>query len=458
MKNMTRLTQVFAVAALSSALAAAQSAEELRLTVGKSVVIDYPSDVQQISTSAPEVMDYSAVSNREILVHGKGLGNATLVVWTKGGQRTFYNVNVDLNLDPLKRLLKETFPNEDIRAISSRDSIALTGRISNKEVADRAMAIATSFSKNVSNNFQLAGAPIDRQVLLRVKFAELDRNKEVQYGVNILGTGATNTIGRITTQQFGSGSASISQLNTVSPSPGPGAVTQSSITDALNIFAWRPDLNIAAFIKALESENILEILAEPNLVATNGREASFLVGGEFPVPVLQGGGNSGAVTVQFREFGIRLRFTPVLTENKTIKMHLNQEVSSIDTSNAVTFNGFVIPALSTRRAETDVELAEGQSFVVAGLVDNREQEFFNKIPVLSSLPIFGSLFKSKDEKKQRTDLIVIVTPEITSPIATNEPKPNLYMPKDFLVRLDPKDLTPQQQQQQAKNSKSSKKK
>ncbi len=261
MKNMTRLTQVFAVAALSSALAAAQSAEELRLTVGKSVVIDYPSDVQQISTSAPEVMDYSAVSNREILVHGKGLGNATLVVWTKGGQRTFYNVNVDLNLDPLKRLLKETFPNEDIRAISSRDSIALTGRISNKEVADRAMAIATSFSKNVSNNFQLAGAPIDRQVLLRVKFAELDRNKEVQYGVNILGTGATNTIGRITTQQFGSGSASISQLNTVSPSPGPGAVTQSSITDALNIFAWRPDLNIAAFIKALESENILEILA-----------------------------------------------------------------------------------------------------------------------------------------------------------------------------------------------------
>ncbi len=148
----------------------------------------------------------------------------------------------------------------------------------------------------------------------------------------------------------------------------------------------------------------------------------------------------------------------MLTENKTIKMHLNQEVSSIDTSNAVTFNGFVIPALSTRRAETDVELAEGQSFVVAGLVDNREQEFFNKIPVLSSLPIFGSLFKSKDEKKQRTDLIVIVTPEITSPIATNEPKPNLYMPKDFLVRLDPKDLTPQQQQQQAKNSKSSKKK
>src|SRR5262249_46095105 len=177
MISMTRtgLTQLFAVAALSAGFAAAQSAEELRLTVGKSVVIDYPSDVQQISTSAPEVMDYSAVSNREILVHGKGLGNATLVVWTKGGQRTFYNVNVDMNLDPLKRLLKETFPTEDIRPVSSRDSIALTGHVSNKEVGDRAVVMAGSFSKNIANNLQLNSAPVDKQVLLRVKFAELDR-------------------------------------------------------------------------------------------------------------------------------------------------------------------------------------------------------------------------------------------------------------------------------------------
>lgn len=452
---MTRpvFTQLLAIAAMSAGLAAAQSAEDLRLTVGKSVVIDYPTDIQQISTSAPDVMDYSAVSNREVLVHGKGLGAATLVVWTKGGQRTFYNVSVDLNLDPLKRLLKESFPNEDIRALSSRESVALMGHVSSKEVADRAMVLAASFSKNVTNNLQLNASPIDKQILLRVKFAELDRSKEVQYGVNLLSTGATNTIGRTTTGQFGGGSASVTQLNAISPSAGPGSVTQATITDALNLFAFRPDLNIGAFLRALQAENVLEILAEPNLVATNGKEAYFLVGGEIPVPVLQGGGNAGAVTIQYREFGIRLMFTPFITENKTIKMHLKQEVSSLDFADSVTFNGFTIPALSTRRAETDVELAEGQSFVVAGLVDNREIDTFNKIPILANLPIFGALFKSKDEQKKRTDLIVLVTPEITTPLATTDTPPNIYMPKDFLVRLDPKDIP-----QQAKSSGKSKKK
>ena len=445
-------TSIFAVAALSAAFAAAQSAEDLRLTVGKSIVIDYPNDVQQISTSAPEVMDYSAVSNREILVHGKGLGNATLVVWTKGGQRTFYNVNVDINLDPLKRLLKDAFPSEDIRPVTSRDSIALTGHVSNKEVSDRAVALASSFSKNIANNLQLNAQPVDKQILLRVKFAELDRAKENQYGVNIFSTGATNTLGRITTQQFGQGSIRADQLNTISPSPGPGFGAQQTISDMLNIFAFRPDLNIGAFIKALEQQSILQILSEPNLVATNGKEAYFLVGGEFPVPILQGGGNAGAVTVQFREFGIKLIFTPIVTENKTIKLHLKQEVSTLDFADGVTLSGFTIPALSTRRAETDVELAEGQSFVVAGLVDNQERNTFSKIPVLGSLPIFGSLFKTKDDSKQRKDLIVMVTPELTTPLATTDAKPQIYMPKDFLVRLDPKDVP----EAQAKNSKKKK--
>jgi pilus assembly protein CpaC len=160
------------------------------------------------------------------------------------------------------------------------------------------------------------------------------------------------------------------------------------------------------------------------------------VGGEFPVPVLQGGANSGAVTVQYREFGIRLIFTPLITPNHTIKMHLHQEVSALDYSNAVVLNGFTIPGLTSRKAETDVELGEGQSFVIAGLVNNQETEAFQKIPVLSSLPIFGSLFKSKDEKKNRTDLVVLVTPEITEPLGVSDAKPDLYMPRDFLVRLD----------------------
>jgi pilus assembly protein CpaC len=433
-----RFTHFLAVAALGAGFAAAQSAEDLRLTVGKSVVIDYPSDVQQISTSTPEVLDYSAVSNREILLHGKG-------------QRTFYNVNVDMNLDPLRRMLKESFPTEEIVARSSRDSISLNGKVANKEVGDRAVMLATSFSKNVVNNLQLNAAPVDKQILLRVKFAELDRNKETQFGVNLLGLPGQTQIGATTGQFGGQALTATAGISGASGSAASPSQSLLDITQALNIFAFNPKLNIGAFIKALQAESVLQILAEPNLVATNGKEAYFLVGGEFPVPILQGGANSGAVTVQFREFGIKLIFTPLVTEHNTIKLHLKQEVSTLDQANGVVLNGFSIPALSTRRAETDVELAEGQSFVVAGLVDNTETDSFNKIPILGSLPIFGALFKSKDERKTRTDMIMLVTPEITSPLATTDSKPNLYMPRDFLVRLDPKDVPPSPKQSKNRN-------
>jgi pilus assembly protein CpaC len=175
-------------------------------------------------------------------------------------------------------------------------------------------------------------------------------------------------------------------------------------------------------------------------VTTNGKEAYFLVGGEFPVPVLQGGGNSGSVTVQFKEFGIRLRFTPVITGNHTIKLHMTQEVSTLDAANGVTFNGFVIPAISSRRAETDVELGEGQSFVVAGLLDNRDTESFSKLPFLGDIPVLGTLFKSKTVKKSRTDLVMLVTPDVTQPLGPNDPRPEIAFPKDFLVHLTQADM------------------
>jgi len=417
-------------AALALVLGAAtgfgQSAEDLRLTVGKSVVIDYPSDVRQISTSSPDIVDASPIPTREILLHGKGLGNATLVVWSKTGERTFYNVTVDLNLDSLRKILKDTFPNEQIVPESSRDSLTLNGRVSSKEVADRAVAVASSFAKTVINNTQV-NTFVEKQVLLRVRFAELDRNREEQYGINwISHPGQTQIF--TSTQQSPISSTVNSGQNIL------------SIGSALNIFAFNPKLNLGAFIQALQAENILQILAEPNLVTTNGKEAYFLVGGEFPVPVLQGGGNAGAVTIQFREFGIRLRFTPVVTDNKTIKLHLAQEVSTLDTANGVTFSGFVIPAISTRRTESDVELGEGQSFVVSGLLDNRESESLSKLPFLSELPLLGNLFKSKILKKTRTDLLLIVTPELTQPLGPGDPRPEIAFPKDFLVRLSQADI------------------
>jgi pilus assembly protein CpaC len=428
-----------ATLALGASLGFSQAAEDLRLTIGKSVVIDYPSDIRTISTSNPDILDASPVTTREILLHGKGLGTVTLVVWSKTGQRTFYNCTVDLNLDPLRRMLKETFPMDDITVRSSRDTLSLNGSVRTKDEADRMVAVAGSFAKVVVNNLGVNVGLAEKQILLRVKFAELDRVREVQYGVNLLAAPGGTLIGATTGQFTSSTTTGTLQV----PSTAGGSTGISSITQALSLFAFDPKLNLGAFLKALESQSILQTLAEPNLVTTNGKEASFLVGGEFPVPVVQGGSGAGAVTVQFREFGIRLKFTPVLTDHKTIKMHLNQEVSTLDPADGVTLNGFVIPALSTRKAETDVELGEGQSFVVAGLVSNAESDTFTKIPVLGSLPIIGYLFKSRDEKKNRTDLVVLVTPEITEPLGPNDPKPSVYMPRDFLVRLDPKDI-PQQ--------------
>ena len=428
---------------LAAGMAFSQSAEDLRLTVGKSVVIDYPSDVRQISTSNPDIIDASPVTTREILVHGKGLGSATMVVWSKTGQRTFYNVTVDLNVDPLKRMLRESFPGEAIEVRTSRDSISLNGRVANKDTSDRALALAATFAKTVVNNLAVTAGPIDKQILLRVKFAQLDRQRQTQYGVNLMGILGQTQVGSTAGGNFiSTGAASIGS----STKNG----TDSSIVNAstaLNLFAFNPKLNLGAFIKALQQEQLLEILAEPNLVTSNGKEASFLVGGEFPVPILQGGSNAGAVTIQFREFGIRLRFTPEITDNKTIKLKLAQEVSTIDIANGVTFNGFTIPALATRRAETSIELGESQSFVVAGLLDNRDQESFSKIPVLGSLPIFGALFKTRDERKTRSELVMMVTPEITEPLGPNDPKPSIYMPKDFLVRLEPKDVQAQPRRQ-----------
>ena len=416
------------LAAAASSILAQGGPEEIRLTTGKSIVIDYPADIARISTSNPDIVDASPVTGREVLVHGKAFGTVTLVVWSKAGQRNFYNITVEQNLEPLRKLLKETFPKEDIHVQSSRDSLSLTGRVENKDVADRATALATPFGKTVVNNLQIAEAPAEKQILLRIKFAELDRAASTQFAVNLVSTGAANTIGQTSTGQFSS---------TAPSTVGNNSNSTFSISNALNIFAFRPDLNLGTFIQALEARNLLQTLDEPTLMTSDGKEASFLVGGEFPIPVLQGGSNAGAVTIQFREFGVRLNFTPNITANGNIRLHVKPEVSSLDYANALSFNGFTIPALSSRKMETNIELGEGQSFVIAGLIDNQVTETISKIPGLASLPILGNLFKSRSINKSDTELVVVVTPEITMPLQPGEAKPQPAMPRDFLVPINP---------------------
>lgn len=409
-----------------------QTVQELKMIVGRSVVVDYPADIGRISTSNPETVDYVAVTTREILLHAKSHGNATLIVWSKAGQREFYNITVEHNLEPIRRILKATFPSETIEIQSARDTVTLNGVVSSQAIVDRSLAIATPLAKAVVNNLKLATPKVEKQILLRVKFAELNRSVADSFGVNLLSTGAGNTLGRI------------DPGGNAAPSPaiiggGAQAADQNSrfsISDALNIFAFRPDLNIGAFVRALQGRGLLQILAEPNLVTENGQAASFLVGGEFPVPVLQGGANAGAVTVQFREFGIRLNFKPQLTENNTIKMYVKPEVNTIDIANGVSISGFNIPALATRRIETNIELGEGQSFVIGGLIDDRLTDSVSRIPGLSSIPLLGNLFRSRAENKSKTELIVLVTPEISTPVSASDPKPSIEFPRQFLPTIN----------------------
>ena len=403
--------------------------EPMKLSVGRSVILDRASDVARISISNPDVVDAVAVTTREILVNAKSAGLSTLVIWSKTGTRNMYAVSVERDLDPVRRLLKDTFPDEAIEVRVDRDALALVGHASNQAVAERATALVAPLAKTVVNNLQVVPPGADRQIVLRVKFAELSRNVETSFGVNLLSTGALNTPGRITTGQFTSGNPS--QLTGTIPGHPTGTTSTFSLSDALNIFAFRPDLNLGAVIRDLETRGLLQILAEPNLVTTNGKEASFLAGGEFPVPVLQPG-SSGSVTIQFREYGIRLTFLPQVTAHKTIKMHVKPEVSTIDVANGVVFNGFNIPALATRRIETDVELGEGQSFVIGGLLDDRVRESLSSVPGLSHLPILGALFKSRDITRTKTELLVMVTPEATYPLSPADPKPLPRMPKEFL--------------------------
>jgi pilus assembly protein CpaC len=443
MKRSRHLTVTLSLLLASAAMA--QTADEMRLTVGRSVVLDFPADVRQISTSDPAIVDAVAVSTREVLLHAKAVGTATVVIWPRTGERTVHGITVEQNLDPLRRLLKDTFPGENIQVQSSRDAISLTGSVSAKEIAERAALLATPYGKNIVANLNIAPPSPERQVLLRVKFAEIDRRATQSLGINILSTGAANTPGRVTTGQF-------SPPNTAEVAGSiPGGITgtrsEFSVSDALNIFAFRPDLNLAAFIRALQAESLLQILAEPNLVTTEGREASFLVGGEFPIPVLQGGSNAGAITIQFREFGIRLSFTPVITAQGSVKMHVRPEVSTIDLNNAVSVSGFLVPALATRRMETNVELREGQSFAIAGLIDNRVQESLNKIPGLGSIPLLGALFKSKEISKNLSELVVIVTPEITTASTVGDQPMVPVMPREFMQPFKPEDANQSDEKQ-----------
>jgi len=417
---------LFALASVTWALESANAPIALSLTTGRGMVVDCPDGVGRVSTSNPEAVDAVVAGDTEVLFHARAAGEAMLVVWSKAGARKTYHVSVQPDLEPLKELLRRTFPAEQIEVYATREALALSGRVSTQTIADKALALAAASFKGAVSTLQVAPPGPERQVLLRVRFAELNRSQSAEFGVNLISTGAARTIGGVATGQFPS--AGLGEVSGKVPANSNGTGATFSLSDVLNVFAFRPDLNLGLLIRDLEARGLLQILAEPNLVATNGKEASFLAGGEFPVPIAQAGASAGAITVTFREFGIRLSFLPVLTTRGSVKLHVRPEVSTIDPANGITLSGYRIPALATRRIETDVELAEGQSFVIAGLLDDRVIDNFSRLSGFARIPLFGALFRSRSRTKSKTELVVIVTPEAAAPVSAPPAVPQMPIP------------------------------
>jgi pilus assembly protein CpaC len=404
-----------------------EGAMPLRVMVGKSLLINTTGErLRRVSVTDPNIAEAMVITPTQILVHGRSPGEISLIIWDELERSRSFDLRVDVDVSTCAEEERRVFPDEQISVTPSRSAIVLSGHVSTEDVAKRAGELASAYSPKVIN--VLTFGPVGAQeVLLQVKFAEVDRTALTQMGVNFISTGAANTIGTITTGQYGGFGP-----QTITPGTGgsSSSTTSTSISNLLNLFVFRPDINLGAVVEALETKNLLQILAEPNLIAVNGKEASFLAGGQFPFPIVQPGQGFTAVTISFKEFGVRLQFTPVITPTGNIHLKVAPEVSTLDFANALTISGFTVPALSTRKAETEFELQDGQSFVIAGLMDNRVTDVYNKIPGLGDIPVLGAFFRSKSVQKSNSELMVLCTVRRISPSA--EPAPGPKDPQPFL--------------------------
>ncbi|MGH9510768.1 MAG: type II and III secretion system protein family protein [Terriglobales bacterium] len=390
-----------------------QGSAPLRVLVGKSLLINTTERLKRISVTDSSIADPQVITPTQILVHGRSAGEVSLLIWDELERSRSFDLRVDVDVSAARDEERAVFPDEQITVTPSLSAIVLSGHVSTEDVAKRAGQIAAAYSKNVVN--VLTFGPVGSQeVLLEVKFAEVDRTAVTQLGANFFSPGTGNTTGTVTTGQFGGFGVSTNSASTTTAGGTTTTATTAtpptiSVNNALNMFLFRSDINLGVVIQALEQKNLLQILAEPNLIAVNGKEASFLAGGEFPYPVVQPGQGFTAVTISFREFGVQLKFTPVIMPNGNIHLRVAPSVSQLDFTNALTISGFTIPALSTRKADTEFELKDGQSFVIAGLMDNRVTDVYNKVPGLGDIPILGNFFKSKNQQKSNSELMVLCT-------------------------------------------------
>lgn len=434
------------------------SSDEVTVTVGKAVLMNFAQPIQRIAVGSSEIAEATATSPLEVMLNGKAPGETSLIVWQRGGDRHFLTVKVrrslfetNERLEAVRRELRKELPGEKVTVSLENGSVFLRGTVADLVSSERAVAIASTAliaggsdpgkgasaaatadatSGKVVNLLYVDVPKAERQIALKVRFASLDRTKARQMGLNLFSLGLGNTVGGISTGQF--------TPPMVTGGSGSGGVTssgyQATFTNELNFLAFFPGLNGGADIQALETQGVVEVLAQPNVVASDGRQASFLAGGEYPYPVAQAGsaGSGPTITIMFKEYGVRLNFIPTITPRGTIRLQVAPEVSSLDFSNAVTVSGFTVPAISSRKVKTEVELAQGQSFMIGGLIDKRESETFEKIPFIGDVPVLGKFFQSKAKSRTNTELIVLVTPELVDPLPEGETLPAIQYPEKFL--------------------------
>jgi pilus assembly protein CpaC len=411
----------------------AEAGEALHILLGHSVVIRTEPRLTRVLIGNPAIVTTTTTAPNELVITAAGPGSSSVVLWHENNRARILEVFCDLDVSMLREAAVRNFPGEGIHVESAEGRVLLTGTVSSAAVAEQIGKMGAPFSKDIVNSIRLVEAPRPKQILLKVRFAQVDRSKLTDFGINLLSTGAGNTLGAASTQQFAPPQLVKDQ--------GAG-VTGSTLglSDLLNVFLFRTDLQLGATIRALQEQNVLQILAEPNLLALSGETAKFLAGGELPYPVIGGIAGATTVTIQFKPFGVKLEFTGTIQSDNTIRLKVFPEVSSLDYTNAVTVSGFVLPAIATRHAETVVELRDGQSFGIAGLLDQRTTAVLSKVPGIGDLPILGQLFRSRSLHSLNSELLVIVTPTIVDPLTEQTPAP--VLPTMPIVPLDPKLFDP----------------
>ena len=396
----------------------------LTVTVGKSLAIDSPLSIKRLAFANGALVDAQAIGPKEVLINGKAPGETSLIIWQEDGTRLIYDLTVRVSpqrLNAVRQQIARDYPDADINVTFDNDTAFVRGTVKNVTDAERIMAIVGTMSKAV-NLLRVEVPAVEPQVLLKVRFANLDRSAQTQLGVNFA-SGAGNQFTALGT------SPAISLT-------GPGGIAQAGAS-LFNIFALRNDINLAAEITALQSKNLLEMLAEPNLLTYSGTKANFTAGGEFPYLTPQPSTSGVTFTVDFKPYGVQLAFLPRVTPQGTIHMQVSPEVSALDYTNTVTIDGTAVPGLTVQRVTTEVDLESGQTFVIAGMLNKQITEAFSKIPGLGDIPILGKLFQSKTISKNNSELIVIITPEIVRPLAAGQPVPELKWTVPFMSDNSP---------------------